>query len=197
MSVRRRRRFFYRRTIWRRLRALPATWAISQGRLLFSEEMAVLSNRFRDVTVTLAGPAPLPRGSSRRVAGAADGGLRGALCGQRVSRWRERARSGGECLRACAMWSPRGDAAAGDFSGDCEGGANPKIRAAGRSEREASSMNQVLHIFKQGHTPAVAGDSLCGGHDAGVRADGSERLEGFHDQRCVSACKTSSASWRC
>jgi ABC-2 type transport system ATP-binding protein len=31
------------------------------GRMLFSEEMAVLSDRFREVTVTLAAPAPLPR----------------------------------------------------------------------------------------------------------------------------------------
>src|SRR5580698_745061 len=32
---------------------------LQQGRLLFSEEMATLSNRFRDVTVTLASPSPL------------------------------------------------------------------------------------------------------------------------------------------
>jgi ABC-2 type transport system ATP-binding protein len=31
------------------------------GRMLFSEEMAVLSDRFREVTVTLTAPAPLPR----------------------------------------------------------------------------------------------------------------------------------------
>ena len=34
---------------------------LQQGRLLFSEEMTALSNRFRAVTVTLANPAPLPR----------------------------------------------------------------------------------------------------------------------------------------
>jgi ABC-2 type transport system ATP-binding protein len=33
---------------------------LEQGRLLFSEEMTTLSNRFRDVTVTLSVPAPLP-----------------------------------------------------------------------------------------------------------------------------------------
>jgi ABC-2 type transport system ATP-binding protein len=33
---------------------------LQNGRLLFSEEMAVLGNRFRDVTVTLVNPAPLP-----------------------------------------------------------------------------------------------------------------------------------------
>ena len=33
---------------------------LEQGRLLFSEEMATLSNRFRTVTVTLAAPQPLP-----------------------------------------------------------------------------------------------------------------------------------------
>jgi ABC-2 type transport system ATP-binding protein len=33
---------------------------LQQGRLLFSEEMSTLSNRFRDVTITLAGPGPLP-----------------------------------------------------------------------------------------------------------------------------------------
>ena len=33
---------------------------LQQGRLLFSEEMTTLSNRFRDVTVTLSVPAPLP-----------------------------------------------------------------------------------------------------------------------------------------
>jgi ABC-2 type transport system ATP-binding protein len=33
---------------------------LEQGRLLFSEEMSVLSNRFREVTVTLDSPAPLP-----------------------------------------------------------------------------------------------------------------------------------------
>jgi ABC-2 type transport system ATP-binding protein len=33
---------------------------LEQGRLLFSEEMAVLTSRFREVTVTLAGPAALP-----------------------------------------------------------------------------------------------------------------------------------------
>jgi ABC-2 type transport system ATP-binding protein len=33
---------------------------LQQGRLLFSEEMSTLSNRFRDVTVTLSTPAPLP-----------------------------------------------------------------------------------------------------------------------------------------
>jgi len=33
---------------------------LENGRLLFSEEMAVLNDRFREVTVTLASPAPLP-----------------------------------------------------------------------------------------------------------------------------------------
>jgi ABC-2 type transport system ATP-binding protein len=33
---------------------------LEQGRLLFSEEMSVLSDRFREVTVTLESPAPLP-----------------------------------------------------------------------------------------------------------------------------------------
>jgi ABC-2 type transport system ATP-binding protein len=33
---------------------------LEEGRMLFSEEMAVLSDRFRDVTITLAAPAPLP-----------------------------------------------------------------------------------------------------------------------------------------
>ena len=33
---------------------------LDQGRLLFSEEMSALSERFRDVTVTLANPIPLP-----------------------------------------------------------------------------------------------------------------------------------------
>jgi len=33
---------------------------LQQGRLLFSEEMSVLNNRFRDVTITLASPSPLP-----------------------------------------------------------------------------------------------------------------------------------------
>jgi ABC-2 type transport system ATP-binding protein len=33
---------------------------LEDGRLLFSEEMSVLSGRFREVTVTLASPAPLP-----------------------------------------------------------------------------------------------------------------------------------------
>jgi len=33
---------------------------LEQGRLLFSEEMQVLSDRFREVTVTLDAPAPLP-----------------------------------------------------------------------------------------------------------------------------------------
>jgi ABC-2 type transport system ATP-binding protein len=33
---------------------------LEQGRLLFSEEMPVLMDRFRDVTVTLDAPAPLP-----------------------------------------------------------------------------------------------------------------------------------------
>jgi len=33
---------------------------LQQGRLLFSEEMATLSNRFREVTITLASPSPLP-----------------------------------------------------------------------------------------------------------------------------------------
>jgi ABC-2 type transport system ATP-binding protein len=33
---------------------------LEQGPLLFSEEMTTLSNRFREVTVTLAAPAPLP-----------------------------------------------------------------------------------------------------------------------------------------
>jgi len=33
---------------------------LQQGRLLFSEEMTTLSKRFRDVTVTLSSPAPLP-----------------------------------------------------------------------------------------------------------------------------------------
>ena len=33
---------------------------LDRGRLLFSEEMTVLGDRFREVTVTLASPAPLP-----------------------------------------------------------------------------------------------------------------------------------------
>jgi ABC-2 type transport system ATP-binding protein len=33
---------------------------LEQGRLLFSEEMSVLSGRFREVTVTLSSPSPLP-----------------------------------------------------------------------------------------------------------------------------------------
>jgi ABC-2 type transport system ATP-binding protein len=36
---------------------------LTEGRMLFSEEMASLSNRFRDVTVTLDGPASLPAGT--------------------------------------------------------------------------------------------------------------------------------------
>jgi len=35
---------------------------LEDGRMLFSEEMSVLSDRFRDVTVTLVAPAPLPAG---------------------------------------------------------------------------------------------------------------------------------------
>ena len=35
---------------------------LDQGRLLFSEEMTVLGSRFREVTVTLASPAPVPAG---------------------------------------------------------------------------------------------------------------------------------------
>ena len=35
---------------------------LDQGRLLFSEEMSVLGSRFREVTVTLASPAPVPAG---------------------------------------------------------------------------------------------------------------------------------------
>ena len=34
---------------------------LEDGRMLFSDEMAVLSERFREVTVTLDAPAPLPR----------------------------------------------------------------------------------------------------------------------------------------
>jgi len=33
---------------------------LEEGRMLFSEEMAVLSDRFREVTITLAAPTPLP-----------------------------------------------------------------------------------------------------------------------------------------
>jgi ABC-2 type transport system ATP-binding protein len=33
---------------------------LEQGRLLFSEEMSVLSDRFREVTITLDSPSPLP-----------------------------------------------------------------------------------------------------------------------------------------
>jgi ABC-2 type transport system ATP-binding protein len=33
---------------------------LAEGQMLFSEEMTTLSNRFRDVTVTLDGPATLP-----------------------------------------------------------------------------------------------------------------------------------------
>jgi ABC-2 type transport system ATP-binding protein len=33
---------------------------LQQGRLLFSEEMTTLNSRFREVTITLAGPSPLP-----------------------------------------------------------------------------------------------------------------------------------------
>jgi ABC-2 type transport system ATP-binding protein len=33
---------------------------LQQGRLLFSEEMTTLSDRFRDVTITLSAPSPLP-----------------------------------------------------------------------------------------------------------------------------------------
>jgi ABC-2 type transport system ATP-binding protein len=35
---------------------------LEEGRLLFSEEMTVLAGRFREVTVTLASPEPLPEG---------------------------------------------------------------------------------------------------------------------------------------
>jgi ABC-2 type transport system ATP-binding protein len=34
---------------------------LEQGRLLFSEEMSVLSGRFREITVTLSAPSPVPR----------------------------------------------------------------------------------------------------------------------------------------
>jgi ABC-2 type transport system ATP-binding protein len=34
---------------------------LEQGRLLFSEEMSVLTDRFRDVTITLDHPSPLPK----------------------------------------------------------------------------------------------------------------------------------------
>jgi ABC-2 type transport system ATP-binding protein len=38
---------------------------LDNGRLLFSDEMATLSNRFREITVTLAAPAPLPENLPR------------------------------------------------------------------------------------------------------------------------------------
>jgi ABC-2 type transport system ATP-binding protein len=34
---------------------------LEQGRLLFSEEMSVLSDRFREITITLSAPSPLPK----------------------------------------------------------------------------------------------------------------------------------------
>jgi ABC-2 type transport system ATP-binding protein len=34
---------------------------LEEGRMLFSEEMSVLADRFREVTITLAAPSPLPR----------------------------------------------------------------------------------------------------------------------------------------
>ena len=35
---------------------------LENGRMLFSEEMSVLSDRFRDITITLPTPSPLPPG---------------------------------------------------------------------------------------------------------------------------------------
>jgi ABC-2 type transport system ATP-binding protein len=34
---------------------------LEQGRLLFSEEMSVLSHRFREITITLSAPSPVPK----------------------------------------------------------------------------------------------------------------------------------------
>jgi hypothetical protein len=34
---------------------------LEQGRLLFSEEMSVLSDRFREITITLSAPSPVPK----------------------------------------------------------------------------------------------------------------------------------------
>ena len=34
---------------------------LEQGRILFSEEMSVLSDRFREITITLSAPSPVPR----------------------------------------------------------------------------------------------------------------------------------------
>ncbi len=52
------------------------------GKMLFSEEMAVLADRFREVTVTLEAPAILPRFCVRRRNwGHGDRGPRGAVRG--------------------------------------------------------------------------------------------------------------------
>ncbi len=103
---------------------------LEEGRMLFSEETAVLGGRFREVTVTLATPAPLPRELP-----AAWLQPETVDCVVRFvdSEYRE-----GESERAVAAMfagsarcGVRGDAAAGHLPGSCEGGADWKARAAG------------------------------------------------------------------
>ncbi len=127
---------------------------LEQGRLLFSEEMGVLSERFREVTVTLDGSRPVVGNVPPSWLQYEGDGFDGAVCRKRVPGRRDEGRGEGE-----VSWSAEhrdgADGAAGDFSRDCEGEArfahssqtracmgHPTQRGGGEPD-----MRQALHIF--------------------------------------------------
>ena len=124
--------------------------------MLFSDEMATLSERFREMTVTLAAPAPLPPNLPARMAAAGDGGLRRALRRQRLPAQRHdreiaaafpAARNvEAEPMPLRAIFLAIAKSAR---TGAAERSANRPRR------REEASMNQTLHIFKK--TPGASG----------------------------------------
>jgi len=95
--------------------------------MLFSEEMTVLSERFREVTVTLAAPVKLPRDlpSAWLVPETVD-------CVVRLYTANTGARRANTRWRTCSLGARcgvGGDAAEVDLPGDCEDGTNTEPAA--------------------------------------------------------------------
>ena len=115
---------------------------LENGRLLFSEEMSVLTDRFREVTVTLGGPSPLPAGlpprgcNRRRPTVSCASFTATSRTRPRRAKWRKYSQR--------ARYRFRADAAARDLSSHRQ--VQSKLRLP-KFQPGESCMKQILHIY--------------------------------------------------
>ena len=108
---------------------------LDRGRLQFSEEMAELSARFREIELTLDAPAPTRR-LSQNLAAHGDLGRSRSICRFAIRRGANHRRDP-KILRRAAGNRDHAHALAIDF------------RRLGESEKEGCVMKQALHIFRK------------------------------------------------